>query len=359
MPAIRTSLLVLPLLAACVPEPGPPAEGTNISGLKDPHLPSDFRAIDYADAAEQALRAGARATLDTIWGGHMGVLETAPYGCPTMFLGPPPSSDGDGDLGEGMSWDDNCTTPEGVTHQGFLHWVPEVESLEAGSRSLSGDARVTDANGNVLFEFDGEANDSVDLSGGGWSYSSDVDGDILGTLAVGGESGLRATQLAASWSSDGTIDMIGQLFVHDGFGPPDQRTPAIIEEAGDTVPDDWQQGMPRFNAVRFDLQFTADCALEPVGYLGLRGVGGIWFDMYFLPKFDPAEDSAESNAFPYDIIVNTDCDGVGTVFVRNIAPEEEPWEPGVAPDFASVATELAAPPIDEFIYTIRDFPEEP
>ncbi len=361
MPPLHHCWVLLPLLVGCIPEPAPPAPGTNISGLKDPHLPSDFRTIDYADAIAQALNAGASATLSTVWGGHHASIEGAPYGCPHMYLGAPPALDEDADEDNpGFSWDASCTTDAGVSYAGFQFWTTEVDTeAGTGSRTLMGEATVTDGSA-LLYEFDGEAADEVSYpSEGGWSYSTEVDGEVFGTLPFGGATGLRATQLTAGWGSDGTIDMVGQLHVFDGYGPTDTRTLATIEQTGDYVPEGWVPGLPRFTSARFDLEFTADCPQEPVGYIGLRGNGGIWFDIYFLPRFNPEDDSAQSNAYPYDIIVNEECDGVGTIFVRNIAPEEEPWDEFVTPDFAVVAAQLDAPPLTDFVYTLRNFPVAP
>ena len=118
--------------------------------------------------------------------------------------------------------------------------------------------------------------------------------------------------------------------------------------------------MSRFNSVRFQLSFDADCPEEPHGYVGIRGNEGFWFDVYFLPLYDLADDSAQSNAYPYELIDNAECDGFGTLFSRNVDlsdQEDGTWSREIAPDFASVVAALPTPTLADYVFTLRHLPE--
>lgn len=349
------AMLSLLLAAACAPPPAgvePPAPR---EPDPPPVLPMDFKALDVKAAVESALQIGAIATAAAVWEGHVGSLALATRDCPTVWTGPlPEDADVDGDFEEGLTWLDNCGTPAGVQLNGWNHW--ETGGLEGTSRSVSADARVVDAGGVVLYDFVGEASDSLDADG---SYASSFLGELTGTLAGIG-SGLRG-EVEASWSPDGTLRFFGNMTTFDGFGPPDNRIPDMAPEL-ENLPG-WTQGDPRFTSVRFDLEFTADCAAEPLGYVGIRGNEGFWFDVYFLPIYDPTEGSAQSNAFPFEEIDNVACDGIGTMFSRNVSLKEEDeadpaWSREVSPDFAGVVASLPTPSPDDYVFTLRDLPEE-
>lgn len=370
MLTVRRAAMLLPLaLAACDPDPKP---GTQIGALREPDPspmpPSDTRTLDMGAAVEEALRIGGITTLTAAWAGHVGSLDLgAPAGdCPQIWVGPLPDDVVDVDMDEdepGLSWLSNCETrvADGEnTFSGFTHWTTTMVEGESGARTLVADAEVTDKNGKVLFGFDGEADDSLDLATG--TYTSNLDGEVVGTLSDA-EGGFRTGGgFEASWSPSGTLRMFGTVTAFDGFGPPDNRTivesPEIAGLAG------WVSGMPRFTSVRFDLEFMPECTAEPVGYVGIRGNEGFWFDVYFLPIADlEAEPTAQSTAFPYEQIDNIACDGIGTLFARNIDLrsmdlEDDGWSRELSPDFAGVIASLPVPTLDDYVYTLRDLPSE-
>lgn len=357
----RPALLLL-LVGACdIPKPG-----TQIGALREPdprpEPPSDFRSLDMTQAVEDALRIGGLTTLSAAWSGHLGALDTSKSDCPTVWIGGLPEDVADIDTDEddpGMSWLADCSTqPGNVGFAGFTHWTTSIVEDTSGTRELVSDAIVTDGNGTILFDFDGEASDTLDLPTG--SYSSVLNGELTGSLAGIG-SGLRTGgDFEASWSTDGTMRFFGTVTSYDGFGPADTRDPSAEELAN--LPG-WREGMPRFTSVRFDLSFTADCAAEPVGFVGIRGNEGFWFDAYFLPNPELVEGTAEFKAFPYEEIDNVACDGIGTLFARNVNlkayDEEDPnWSRELTPDFPGVLGTLAMPTLDTYVYTLRNIPQE-
>lgn len=353
----RVVLLALTITAsACTPgpvevEPPAPREPD-----PPPTLPMDFKALDVKSAVETALQIGGIATAAAVWNGHVGSMAQATRACPAVWTGPlPEDADVDGDFEEGLTWLDDCTTPAGVRMLGYNHWETNADA-GTESRSVTADATVTDANGAVLYEFMGEASDSLDENGG---YDSTFTGELTGSLAGIG-SGLRG-EVEASWAPDGSMRFFGNITTFDGFGPPDNRDPQLAPELENQP--GWRPGAPRFTSVRFDLEFTGDCAAEPLGFVGIRGNEGFWFDVYFMPIYDPAEGSAQSNAFPFEEIDNIACDGIGTMFTRNASLKEEDesdpaWSREVSPDFAAILAALPTPSPDDFVFTLRDLPEE-
>jgi hypothetical protein len=100
-----------------------------------------------------------------------------------------------------------------------------------------------------------------------------------------------------------------------------------------------------------------------VGFLGLRGNEGFWFDIYFLPIYAVDENTAQSNAFPFERIENQTCDGIGTLFSRNVDlatldAADANWEREVSPNFDAVRDNLPSPALESYIYTLRHLPEE-
>ncbi|MEZ4236902.1 MAG: hypothetical protein R3F59_12265 [Myxococcota bacterium] len=365
---LLTCLVIAGLAAACDP---PPRPGTQIGALRqpdpDPQPPSDLQQIDIRSAVEEAIHLGGLATLASTWRGHVGSVDVGTAACPGVWIGQLPDGVVDVDMGDdpGLSWAATCATvPEQAggpfrEFSGFTHWTATVTETE-GARSLIADADVHSDAGEELFHFDGEANDSLTVDGGGWQYQSTLDGSVSGRL-TDTEGGVRTGGgFEASWGSDGALTMFGTVTALDGFGPADQR-PADAPEVAHLP--DWAPGRPRFTSVRFDLTFGPECAQEPVGYVGLRGNEGFWFDVYFLPKFAADDPTFEATGFPYEQIDNVACDGVGTLFARNIdlrALDEEraDWSREVAPDFASAAAALPAPALADFVYTLRNLPLE-
>jgi hypothetical protein len=356
--------IMLALIVGCTTDP--PA-GTQIGALREdppPNLPTDFKDLDLVGAVQDALNIGGIATLASAWAGHAGALERAPYGCPSIWVGAPPEdvvdlNISDDDIGNGMSWLADCTAPNMDYYSGFTYWDTNVDpGGNSGERSLTADATVTDGSGQILFDFDGEAGDAIN----GGAYASTLVARRLSGTLVGLGNGLRG-ELDAEWADDGTLSFFGAVTVLDGFGPPDTRDPNPANTPELLNLPSWEPGMPRFTSVRFDLTWDGSCAMEPQGYVGIRGNEGFWFDVYFLPIYDPDEDTAQSNAFPFEEIDNIDCDGVGTAFARNVSLKEEDegdpaWTREVSPDFAAIVATLPTPTLADFVLTLRQLPEE-
>jgi hypothetical protein len=371
MRTVHPALSIVLVLGAigCTVEPPEPKAGPQAGALRNPTPPVDYKELDMRAAVEEALQFGGLVTTAAAWRGHVATMDLGRLGCPQVWAGVPPEDLLNLDLASedamGLTWLADCATDPGATgFEGFAYWESTNDGV-IGTRTLVADASVTDATGNVLFDYDGSASDTLDLSQGS-AYASAFSGVISGSLAGIG-SGLRAQNntadanggFVASWSASGDLTFDGSVEAFDGFGPPDDR-PADAPELEDQI--SWEPGMPRFTSARFQLSFDVDCPSEPHGYIGLRGNEGFWFDVYFLPLYDIAEDSAQSNAYPYEQIDNVACDGVGTLFARNVdlkaADEEDAgWSRELSPDFAAVVASLPTPSITDYVYTLRNLPE--
>lgn len=369
-----TNVFVLALvggLAAC--QTDPPA-GSQIGAIREPDPapapPSDLARIDLERAIEDALALAGIVTTQSAFVGHLSTMERGERNCPQLWTGPLPEDlvdlEIDGEDG-GLSWLSDCSTAAGLSYAGFAHWTTALADDEAGgvaTRTLVADAEVTDGQ-DVLWAFRGEAADSFDDAAG--LYASSFTGTITGSLAGVG-SGLRAQNNTASddggfraaWGPDGSMTFSGSVEAFDGYGPADQRTGDEPELEGITT---WRKGAPRFTSVRFDLTFSPDCRDEPIGFLGMRGNEGFWFDVYFLPIYPVDEDTAQSNAFPFEQIDNQTCDGTGTLFSRNVDlaaldEADDNWSRELAPDFDAVRDNLPSPSLESYVFTLRHLPQE-
>ncbi len=359
-------LTALAILVGCSPDDG---NGTQIGALKEgsvPAPPSDLVQLDLAQAVEEAVRIAGVTTMATAWAAHVDSMAEGTASCPTAWLGAPPEDfveiDGVDEDQPGLSWADFCTTAEGTSFEGFAFWQNVLApDLSTGSRALVMDGVVADAQGEVLLDFDGEASD--DLEGG--TYRSSLVARTLSGSLLGLGSGLRAELEPAQWGSNvGDVELQGQVHLFDGFGPADTRSGDLEESPELTNVTDWEPGSPRFTSVRYDIDFGGDCELEPVGYLGVRGNEGFWFDIYFLPQFSPDDGSAEAGAYPFEAIENTACDGKGTLFVRNLdlraVEEASPgWSREIEIDFGAILSEqLPTPSTEGYVFTLQHLPRE-
>ncbi|MEM6926953.1 MAG: hypothetical protein AAF602_08505 [Myxococcota bacterium] len=338
-----------------------------------PEPPSDFKELDLKLAVEEAFAIAGRTTLATVWAGHRATMDTATFNCPNVWLGAPPERLADLDLDDGetlpgLSWADRCTNPGVNTFRGFTYWETNVDvDTGQGNRMLLGDAEVTDPSGAVLFDYDGESADT--LANG--TYSSNVVvRKLLGTLLPGFDAAGIRGELATSWQLDGSPDISIEGAVHlaAGFGPTDTRSGDLtVSPELENLPF-WEPGLPRYTSVRFDLEFGDDldgnfCGLEPRGYVGVRGNEGFWFDVYFLPKYDRAEDPARGGAFPFEEIDNLDCDGIGTAFIRNLDlrtddAEDPNWSREIQFDFGAILAALPSPGVEDFLYPLQELPTQ-
>jgi hypothetical protein len=351
-------------LAACDLEP---PKGTQIGALREPEPPpappSDIWDIDLEAAVADAFTVAGQATLAKAWAAHGETLADAPPGCPQVWIGNLPEDvvDMDMDDDEGLSWLADCATPDGVAWSGWAHWTDVLPSGTVADRTLMGDLAITGPDG-LWLVLDGETSDAIDTTNG-YAYASNLEGELTGSLVEGG--GVRG-ELEASWASDSSFRLFGTVTDLDGFGPPDNRDPATSPEVAF---DGWTPGMPRFTSVRYDLTLDlTTCGVEPTGYLGIRGNEGFWLDVYFLPIYDLTEDTAQSNAFPFELIENQTCDGIGTLFARNILLEDTSGDGDstdttlareVAPDFATIVGALPAPMPGDTLLTLRELTETP
>lgn len=334
MPKIQPSILGAALVLSCAPaEPGDELGGQSGSLRDDPlELPEDVEEIDYVRAVDQALAVVVASDLATAWRGHIEVLEAGDASCPPVFLGAPEDAQMDDE--DALSWAAGCSV-DGNDYDGFLTWTTDVPPGEtSGSRTLTGDAQVTRGNGDVEFQFDGEASDAVTWTDGAFSYTSSIEGQVAGLAMFGSDSavpgGFRGN-VAIDTSSAGNLTLDANLFL---FGEP---------------------LLGRFDSIVADLEFTDECSEEPVGYVGIRGTDGYWFDVYFLPRYDPDDGTVDSQAYPYEIIDDAVCDGCGHLFVRNVQIEDVPL---VCPDFGGVRSSVTAPAVDEYVLTLHDPPWE-
>jgi len=343
-----------------------------------PKPPTDLQQIDMTKAIEDALHLGGGTTLAAAWNGHINTVLGAPIDCPQIFLGPPPDSVlgnteiNMDDENPGYSWAAACITPDNVDYEGFTYWTTLLTPGAGGERTLDADATVVAGSGDnadTRFAFTGSANDNLNVVDG--TYDSTINGRLSGSLVGLGSGVQTGGDFVTTITSDGTLSITGSVTTFDGFGKPDNRDPGAPELQD--VPS-WKHGMPRFTSATFDLQFTPDCPQEPLGYVGLRGDEGFWFDVYFLPQYDDSgAPSAQVDAFPFEEIDNQACDGVGTVFARNVDlkgwDDCDPdvvgdndcissWSREIAPDFAGVVSQLSLPSIDSFVYNVRDIPQE-
>jgi len=324
------------LALSCAPtEPGDELGGQSGSLRDDPlDLPEDVDTIDYQQAVDAALEVVLASDLATTWQGHVGMLASGDATCPAVFLGAPEDAMADDD-DELVSWVGGCEV-DGSDYDGFVTWSSAVDPESGeGARSLSGDASVVAGNGDTRFQFDGEASDSVVWTGpDDFVYTSTIEGQVSGVETFDASSavpgGFRGN-VTLTTGSDGTLQLDANLFL---FGQP------LLD---------------RFDSVVVDLEFTDECGEEPLGYVGLRGIDGYWFDVYFMPRYDPDEGTVDAQAYPYEIIDDAVCDGCGHLFVRNVAIEDAGL---VCPDFSGIRSSTSAPPIDDYVLTLHDPPWE-
>lgn len=354
-------LVVILLSGGCTPGETP---GTQIGSLKEssvPLPPADLELLDLAEAVREALRIAGIATTATAWNAHVTSLDSGTDACPNTWLGTPPEDfvdiNGADEDSTGLSWFDNCTTALGSSFQGFSYWEHDVDlGARQGSRALAMDGQIVDPAGSLLLDFDGEATDALD----GGTYQSSMTARVLRGSLLGFGSGLRG-ELDASWAG-GRMELSGQVHLEDGFGPPDMRNPSLDASPELTNVTNWTQGMPRYTSVRYDLDFEGDCSLEPRGYVGVRGNEGFWFDVYFLPKYDPVEDLSRAASFPFEAIDNLDCDGIGTLFVRNLDLRQverisRDWSREIQIEFGSIIGAMPTPNLDGFTFSLQDLPQ--
>jgi hypothetical protein len=339
------------LAAACAP---PDDETTTAPGTSEPATTSPVDIPDVSDLDLPAVYHDAvRALLDVStrqpWAGHVSTLETAQPGCPDLWVGGSEDAMMTADDG-GLSWSDDCRTDGGLAYDGWMWWDTAVSGVGAitdpagrtleASRTLTGDA-VVSAEGDVRFEFKGDANDylyRVDAGEGDyaferWIYRTTVNGTVTGS----------------------------DLFTEGDTAPGGYRTDLYVDLTGGDVDRLQARGnvymfepviAGRFDSIQVVMELRGvlgagpvDCTLEPLGWVGLRDPEAVWYDLVFLPRI--TEDII-GEPFPNEPL--SICDGCGTLYIRGVEAGE------VCVDLTDLfdVAEGALPEVDEYVLTLHD-----
>jgi hypothetical protein len=334
-------------LLACVDEPTPiptPERAAVPAPLDIPDVSDlDFER-DFRDAMELAMSVTSRTLFDS----HRRSVESFGEGCPDVYIGTPPEDLARVDVRDptGLTWSDRCIQPDTArTFSGYGYWEGDVlvsgdpasaegRTVEA-DRMLVADGVVGDAEG-VVFEFDGEASDSmssVEAEGfTRWSYSSLIDGTSTGRDPFPADSltpdGWRTDLYVALTGGDvDSIELRGNAYFFD----------ARIDG--------------RFDSIALDISLQGelgagpdDCTAEPLGWIGLRDENAVWYDLVFLPRF-----AFDVTGQPYPNDPLQECDGCGTLYIRGVEQGE------VCPDLSGIF-DLTPPSVEEFVLSVREIP---
>jgi len=333
------------LLLGCTDQE-PKTAGTPDRTAQDELVLPDVSGVDFPVAYQQAVSTLLEVTTSRPWSGHIDTLGYRQGGCPDLYAGAPLDTDIEADPGEGLSWNDYCDTPGGLTYGGHLFWNSDARAeglvtdpagrTTTGSRHLEGRATVG-SDTELLLEFSGIADDSLYVSEGDgyetWNYTTLIEGTVGGTDAMAG------TSTPDGWRTD--------LYLYYSGGDADR-----LEARGNVYLFDGQLH-DRFDSVVVDMELIGevgrgpdDCVLEPRGYIGLRDSNAYWYDLVFLPRY---EDDLTNNGYPNDPL--SVCDGCGTLYIRGVKTEE------VCVDFSSVFSGgLSRPPIEDFVQSLHDLP---
>jgi hypothetical protein len=318
----RATVVALALTFACKGEE--PETTTTVSTTVDTTppafpLPDDIATIDFVTAYRDAMNLAVSVSTQQPWLGHTTSITGRGPGCPDFWTGE--ITDPSGEIvgnDFGLSWYDDCQTSLGMSYDGWVWW--DFSVVEAGdpttaegltsdaTRTIEGDAFVSDVDGNVVFEFDGTATDSFyNVEADGYTrftYSSTVDGTVTGSAPFGTDSltpdGYRSDLFL--FLSGGDVDAF------EARGNVYMFTPQL-------------EG--RFDSIEVDLSFTGpasaapgSCTLEPLGWIGLRDANALWYDVIFQPRYT---DDIVGEPFPND--PRSACDGCGFLYVQGIAQD--------------------------------------
>ena len=296
-----------------------PAEGPIDPADIPVALVSPLTELDLIAATQASVQVLLDTTLVAPWGAHRTTLGQGTADCPLIGSGEPDGVDiaGNGLIDGGTSYSAACAAG-GTTFGGYLYWELAAAG-DAADRALIGDA-VVSATDAVAFEFDGAGDDHLTVNGADWTYASDLNATISGTLAataLSGPGGLR-TSLG--------LELAG------GAAPG-------FEAVGDVLLfDTLYQG--QFDSVHADLTLEAtasslsDCTEEPRGVLRFRDANAHWYDVVFAPKY--------LSNLEYEDETYSACDGCGTVYWRGYRQRE------ICLDFDFLWDALAAPDLQDF-----------
>jgi len=341
--------MIFALLLSCAPEEAAPPTIKPTPVVDELEIP-DISGIDmeaaFVDALTLALTVNARTPFNSL----NNSFDRFQTGCPDVYAGIPPQEQAEVDVGMdagGLTWTDHCENPDGGTFSGYGWWDGDVLvtgdptsaegiTIEA-SREMNADGVVGDPNG-VFFEFKGDASDSL--------YTVQADGYdrwIYSSLVVGTATGsdpFPAGSLApAGWRTDLYLFMTG--------GDEDS-----LEARGNVYLFTGRMA-ERFDSLALDINVIGelgagpdDCTQEPLGWIGLRDENAVWYDLIFLPR---SENDITGIPYPNDPL--SECDGCGTLYIRGVESGE------FCPDFSFLFDgSLQAPPVDEFVSSLRDLP---
>ena len=303
----------------------------------------DLSNIDIDAAFEEALSRTRGIQLSPAWNANRAVLEIRHDGCPDIYAGAPE----DAEMEEGgLSWSDFCRTAGGLGYSGFMYWGGTVNQSGSpdspngysltGTRNLGGEAVVTAGN-DILFEFRGEGDDSLNLIEAEdyrrWTYSSTMRTTLSGSEAVGEGEGYRSDMYI--YASGGDVD--------------------YLEARGNAYWGNYRI-QDHFDSVGMDLVLSGengagpdDCTLEPKGWFGIRDENAYWYDLVFMPK--DADDTTDYLSDEHSV-----CDGCGTLYLRGIETENYGT---ICPDFSNLWIEdvVSLPTADDFLLTLQHLEE--
>lgn len=342
----RALALAALLLAGCQkePEPEPVEPGPPQQEKNDFPLPDDLDTIDFVTAFQDAVRLMLSVSARQPWSGHKASLDGRAAGCPDFWTDPF-TVNGLETVGseQGVAWNDDCLVSDatGLYYDGWLWWDFDVQQsgdptsldgrVSEASRTMDGDALVGDTEG-VRFEFDGAAADSLyRVEAYGYErfvYSTRMDATITGRDVFGPDSltpdGYRTDLFMFITGGDvETFEARGNVYM---FRP---------------------QLMDRFDSIGVDMALPGelgagpnDCALEPLGWIGLRDEDAYWYDLVFLPRF---REDIVGEEYPNDPL--SVCDGCGRLYVQGVEQQGK----DVCVDFSFLFDEFELPDADEYV----------
>lgn len=337
--------LLVALAVGCKPNETTETDTDDDTGVEVPEnlypLPDDLDTIDFESAFVDAVKMMTTVSTQQPWVGHVAALDRRALGCPDFWTDPFTVSGVLVGSEEGVAWNDDCVTADGLFYDGWIWWDSTVREngdadtyegrTSEGSRMLSGDATVGEDE--IDFEFTGDASDTF--------YEVRAYGDYH--------------RLVYSTTMDATVTG-RDVFDGDALTPDGYRTDLVMTlTAGDV--DNFEargnvylfseQLHDRFDSIGVDMELQGPlgagpdtCTLEPLGWIGLRDANAYWYDVVFLPRFE--EDIVDLD-FPNDPL--STCDGCGRLYVQGIEQDRE-----ICVDFSFLFDgTMPLPEVDDYV----------
>lgn len=309
-------------------------------------LPDDLDKIVWETVFTDAVNLLVTVNTQGPFAAHRSTMVTRQLGCPDFYTGEFTvglMTVGDTD---GVSWFDDCLTPDGTYYDGHLWWETDVQEYgdpktddgrtSDAYRRMEGDALVGDPEG-VRLEFDGEATDSFyRLEAYGYErfvYSTTIDGTITGRDVFEGSltpNGYRTDLFM--YMTGGDIDVFqarGNVYMFS----------AQLQDRFDSIEVDMAMVGPAGAA-------PGDCTLEPLGWIGVRDPNAYWYDVVFQPR---AEEDIVGDQFVDPEL--SACDGCGRLYVQGV----EQVDVDVCIDFSFLFADggFPLPDADDFVLPIH------